>query len=105
MVVQGVRCSFQIERFPQHNGGCHRVETGSAVALLPEAAVADFTRAVEEHSTSQRLARFALVKPDMHAAEQLDALQPVQDEQRTLDCGPARAVRPPGRSGVGSGQA
>jgi len=53
--------------------------------LLLETAVADFTQSVEEHSAGQRVARLALVQPGMHPAAQVDALQPVQDEQRALD--------------------
>ena len=61
VAAQGVRCPFQIDRVPQHDGGRHQVEAGSAVALLLETAVADFAQPVEEHGAGQRIARFALV--------------------------------------------
>ncbi|GHL78624.1 hypothetical protein ECZU34_63720 [Escherichia coli] len=44
------------------------VEAAGPVALLLETAVTDFTKAVEEHGTGQRIARLALVQPGMHAA-------------------------------------
>ena len=85
VAAQGVRGPFQVGRVPQHDGGRHQVEAGSAVALLLETAVADFAQAVEEHRAGQRVARLALVQSGMHTAAQLDALQPVQDEQCALD--------------------
>ena len=80
-----MRRPFQIDRVPQHDGRCHQIEAAGPVALLLEAAVADFPQAVEEHGAGQRVARLAFVQPGMHAAAQLDALQPVQDEQCALD--------------------
>ena len=85
IAAQPVCRSLQVNRIPQHDGGCHQVEAAGPVALLLEAAVADFTQAVEEHGAGQRVARLAFVQPGMHAAAQLDALQPVQDEQCALD--------------------
>ena len=76
---------LQVDRVPQHNGRRHQVEATGPVALLLKAAVADFAQPVEEHCAGQRVARFALVQPGMHAAAQLYALQPVEDEQRALD--------------------
>src|SRR6218665_796651 len=75
----------QIDRVPQHDGRRHQIEAAGTVALLLETAVADFAQAVEEHGAGQRVARSPLVQPGMHPAAQLDALQPVQDEQRALD--------------------
>ena len=85
VATQRVRSPFQIDRVPQHDGSRYQIEAASPVALLLETAVADFTQAVEKHGTGQCVARLALVQPGMHAAAQLDALQPVQDEQRALD--------------------
>ena len=65
---------FQIYGIPQHDGRGYQVEATGPVALLLETAVADFTEAVEEYGTGQRVAGFALVQPGMHAAAQLDAL-------------------------------
>ena len=85
VATQGVRGPFQIDSVPQHDGGSHQVQAAGPVALLLETAVADFAQAVEEHRAGQRVARLALVQSGMHTAAQLDALQPVQDEQRALD--------------------
>ncbi len=85
VAAQGVRGPLQIDRVSQHDGRHHQVEATGPVALLLETAVADFAQPVEEHDAGQRIARFALVQPGMHAAAQFDALQPVQDEQRALD--------------------
>ena len=85
VATQRLRRPFQIDRVPQHDGRCHQIEAAGPVALLLEAAVADFAQPVEEHCPGQRVARFALVQPGMHAAAQFHALQPVEDEQRALD--------------------
>ena len=85
VTVQSRGGTLQVDRVPQDDGCRHQVEAGSPVALLLEATVADFAEAVEEHGASQRVTRLAFVEPSMHAAAQLDALQPVQDEQRALD--------------------
>ena len=85
MGTQSTGGTLQIDRVPQHDGRRHQIEAAGPVALLLEAAVADFPQAVEEHGAGQRVARFALVQPGMHAAAQLDALQPIQDEQCALD--------------------
>jgi hypothetical protein len=61
------------------------IKAAGPIALLLETAVADFAQAVEEHGAGQRVAGLAFVQLGMHAAAQLDALQPVQDEQRALD--------------------
>ncbi len=53
--------------------------------LLLEAAVADFSKAVEEYSSGERIAGFTLVQACVHAPSQLNALQPIQDEQCALD--------------------
>ena len=85
IAAQRMRRTLQVDRVPQHDGRRHQVEAAGPVALLLEAAVADFPQAVEEHGAGQRVARLAFVQPGMHAAAQLDALQPVQNEQRALD--------------------
>ena len=85
VATQGMRCALQVDRVPQHDSRRHQVEAAGTVALLLKAAVTDFAQPVEEHRPGQRVAGFALVQPGMDAAAQLDALQPVQDEQRALD--------------------
>jgi len=85
VTAQRMRRTLQVDRVPQHNGRRHQVKAAGPVALLLKAAVTDFAQPVEEHGTGERVAGFALVQPGMHAAAQLDALQPVQDEQRALD--------------------
>jgi hypothetical protein len=54
----------------------HQVEAAGPVALLLEAAVADFAQAVEQHGACQRVTRFSLVQSGTHAAAQLDAFRP-----------------------------
>ena len=80
-----MRCALQVDRVPQHDSRRHQVEAAGTVALLLKAAVTDFAQPVEEHCAGQCIARFALVQPSVDAAAQLDALQPVQDEQCALD--------------------
>lgn len=62
MPAQGIRGPLQVDRIPQHDGRRHQVEATGAVALLLEAAVADFAQAVEEHGTGERVAGFTLVQ-------------------------------------------
>ena len=102
IAAQRVRCPFQVNRVPQHDGCRNEIEAAGSVALLLEAAVADFAQAVEEHRPGERVARLALVQPSVHAATQLDALQPVPDEQRTLDTPQFAPGQSLGRSDVGS---
>ena len=85
VTTQGVRGPFQVDRVPQHDGRRHQVEATGPVALLLETAVADFAQSVEEHGAGQGVAGFALVQSSMHAAAQLNALQPIQDEQCSFD--------------------
>lgn len=51
--AQRMRCPFQIDRIPQHDGHRHQVEATGPVALLLETAATDFVQAVEEHGTSE----------------------------------------------------
>ena len=76
---------LQVDRVPQHDGGCHQIEAAGSVALLLETAVADFAQTVEEHGAGKCVARLTFVQSGMHAAAQLNALQPVQNEQSALD--------------------
>ena len=85
MAAQGIRGTFQIDRVPEDDGRRHQVEAAGPVALLFETAVSNFSQPVEEHGAGQGVAGFALVQSGMHAAAQLDALQPVQNEQSALD--------------------
>ncbi len=94
--------AFQVHRVPQHDSRRHQVEAAGPVALLLEAPIPDFPKAVEEHRPGQRVARLTFVQAGMHAAAQFNTLQPVQDEQRALRSGPARAGPRPVRSGAGS---
>ncbi len=57
IAAQRMRRTLQVDRVPQHDGRRHQVEAAGPVALLLETAVTDFTKAVEEHGTGQRIAR------------------------------------------------
>ncbi len=83
-------------RVPQHDSRRHQVEAAGPVALLLEAPIPDFPKAVEEHRPGQRVARLTFVQAGMHAAAQFNTLQPVQDEQRALD--PAQLAQGHGQS-------
>ena len=84
-LAQGLRCPLQIDRIPQHDGGCHQVQAAGAVPLLLECPVADFAQPMNEDRPGQRVARLPFVQTGVHAAAQLDVLEPVQDEQRAFD--------------------
>ena len=86
----------QVDRVPQHDSRRHQVEAAGPVALLLEAPIPDFPKAVEEHRPGQRVARLTFVQAGMHAAAQFNTLQPVQDEQRALD--PAQLAQGHGQS-------
>nr|QIZ18812.1 hypothetical protein pRF108-2_97k_tetX_00062 [Escherichia coli] len=88
--------AFQVHRVPQHDSRRHQVEAAGPVALLLEAPIPDFPKAVEEHRPGQRVARLTFVQAGMHAAAQFNTLQPVQDEQRALD--PAQLAQGHGQS-------
>lgn len=80
--------AFQVHRVPQHDSRRHQVEAAGPVALLLEAPIPDFPKAVEEHRPGQRVARLTFVQAGMHAAAQFNTLQPVQDEQRRATASP-----------------
>ncbi len=88
--------AFQVHRVPQHDSRRHQVEAAGPVALLLEAPIPDFPKAVEEHRPGQRVARLTFVQAGMHAAAQFNTLQPVRDEQRALD--PAQLAQGHGQS-------
>ncbi len=67
-----------VHRVPQHDSRRHQVEAAGPVALLLEAPIPDFPKAVEEHRPGQRVARLTFVQAGMHAAAQFNTLQPVQ---------------------------
>ncbi len=46
--------AFQVHRVPQHDSRRHQVEAAGPVALLLEAPIPDFPKAVEEHRPGQR---------------------------------------------------
>ncbi len=68
VAAQGVRGPLQVDRVPEHDGRCDQVEAAGPVALLLEAAVADFAQAIEEHGAGQRVASLALVQPSSRSA-------------------------------------
>ena len=79
------RGAVEIDRVPQHDGGRYEVQPAGSIALLLEAAVADLTKAPKEHRARQRIARLAFVQASMYAPPELNTLQPVEDEQSSLD--------------------
>ena len=72
------------------------VGAAGPVALLLEAPIPDFPKAVEEHRHSQRLLRASPLFRPACAAAQFNTLQPVRDEQRALD--PAQLAQGHGQS-------
>jgi hypothetical protein len=64
--------------------------------LLLKAAVADLAKSAEIDGTGPRVARFALVEPEMGAAAEVGVLDPIKREQRALDAADlARRLRKP----------
>ncbi len=53
--------AFRVHRVPQHDSRRHQVEAAGPVALLLEAPIPDFPKAVEEHRPGQRVARLGTV--------------------------------------------
>ena len=54
--------ALQVHRVPQHDSRRHQVEAAGPVALLLEAPIPDFPKAVEEHRPGQRVARLTFVQ-------------------------------------------
>ena len=52
---------------------------------MVEGAVADFAETVEEHGSGEGVVYFAFVQAVVHASSQVDALEPVEDEQGAFD--------------------
>src|SRR5450755_841395 len=77
--------AFKIDRVPEDDGGRDQVQPAGSISLLLEAAVTDLAEAIEEHRPGQCVTGVALVQSRVHTPTQLDALQPVEDEERALD--------------------
>ncbi len=84
-----------VHRVPQHDSRRHQVEAAGPVALLLEAPIPDFPKAVEEHRPGQRVARLTFVQAGMHAAAQFNTLQPVGMNS-------VRSIRPSSRRATAS---
>ena len=66
---------LQILRVPEDDGRDQQVEAGGAEELVLKAAIADLAEPAEIDGTGQRVARFALVEPEMGAAAEVGVLQ------------------------------
>lgn len=62
--------TVEIDRVPMNYGGGDEAQTRCAEALVFEGAVSNFSLAVEEHRTAQRVAGLALVETGMAALAQ-----------------------------------
>src|SRR5260370_8632924 len=69
---------LQILRVPEDDGRDQQVEPGGAEELVLKAAVADLAEPAEIDGTGQRVARFALVEPEMGGAAGCGVLAPTQ---------------------------
>ena len=63
----------------------NRLSPEARKELVLKAAVADLAEPAEIDGTGQRVARFALVEPEMGAAAEVGVLDPIKREQRALD--------------------
>ena len=86
---------FQILRVPEDDGRDQQVEPGGAEELVLKAAVADLAEPAEIDGTGQRIARFALVEPEMGAAAEVGVL--IQSSVNSV-----RSMRPTSRSALAS---
>jgi len=89
---------LQILRVPEDDGRDQQVEPRGAEELVLKAAIADLAEPAEIDGTGQRVARFALVEPEMGAAAEVGVLDPIKREQRALD---AADLGPPGLRTLG----
>jgi len=85
VIPDRLNCPFQIDGVPEHDGGCHQIEAGGAIALVFKTAIAQLAEPIEEDGSSQRVAGLALVQSGLDAAPQLDVLQPIQGKEAPLD--------------------
>ena len=76
---------LQVLRVPEDDGRDQQVEPGGAEELVLKAAVVDLAEPAEIDGAGQRVARFALVEPEMGAAAEVGVLDPIKREQRALD--------------------
>ena len=83
--VCGVDCSFYIDSVPEGDCGRDEGEAACPVALLLEAAVPYLSEAAEEDGPSEGVASFTFVEAGVNSAAKVDALQPGEDEERSLD--------------------
>jgi len=57
----------EIDRVPKDHSGNREINTGSAVALVFEGAVANFAVSMKKQGPGERVARLALVEPRVRA--------------------------------------
>ena len=90
-IPQRLHGPFQVDRVPQHDGGHHPIEAAGAIALVLEAAVADFAQPVHEHGAGQRVPGLALVQAGLRAAPQ-SGVQSSANSVRSMQFHAYRAV-------------
>jgi hypothetical protein len=54
--------TFQVDRFPEDDGGYYQVESTGAVALILEGSVSHLAEAVKEYGTGQGILDFSFVQ-------------------------------------------
>ena len=72
-------------RCPEYDCSGDESKAACSVALLLEAAVPDLAESAEKDGPGQSIASLAFVETGVNAAAEVDALQPGQDEERSLD--------------------
>ena len=83
--TSGIGCPLKVVRVPKNDGSSEEIETAGSIALLLETAIPYIPESIEKYRACQSIARLPIDWRRMNAPTQIDALQPVQKEQRPLD--------------------
>ena len=75
----------EMDGVPKDDGRHDEVETGGAVLLVLEGAVAQLAKPFEEDGAGERVAGFALVEVGVGAATQIGIVEPIEHEHGALD--------------------
>ena len=70
-MIQGGDGSVEVDRVPEDDGRCEKIQPRGSVALLLEGSVADLSKSVEENGPGQGVSGFALVQPGRDLAAQV----------------------------------
>ena len=75
----------EIDGVPEDDGRYGEIEAGSPVPLVLKSPVTDFTKAMKEHRSGERVTGLALVEPGIRPPAQSRVADPIEREERAFE--------------------